>query len=91
MENIAKRKIKTLISDIGGEYPTKELIAFYKEARIKRELIFPYNPKQNGVAERKNRTIEECVRAMLHDQDLPQFLWGRGLYDIFLIADSKSS
>jgi len=39
-------------------------------------LIVPYNPEQNGVAERKNKTIEECVRAMLHDEDLPQFLWG---------------
>jgi len=29
------------------------------------------------VAERKNRTIEECVKAMLHDQDLPQFPWGK--------------
>ena len=42
------------MSDNGGEYMSKELIAFCKEARIKRELIVPYNPEQNGVAERKN-------------------------------------
>ena len=34
-----------------------------------------YNPQQNGVAERKNRTIMEAARAMLHDQDLPMHLW----------------
>lgn len=73
VENLTKRKIKILRSDNGGEYTSKDLIVFYKEAGIKRELIVPYNPKQNGVAERKNRTIEECVRTMLYDQDLPQF------------------
>jgi len=40
------------------------------------ELIVPYNPKQNGLAESKNRTIEECIRTMIFDQDLPKLLWG---------------
>ena len=35
-----------------------------------------YNPEQDGVSERKNRTIIEATRAMLHDQGLPKFLWG---------------
>ena len=39
------------------------------------KLTTPYNPKQNGVAERKNRTIMEAARAMLHHQDLPMNLW----------------
>ena len=30
---------------------------------------------QNGIAERKNRTIMEAAREMLHDQDLPMHLW----------------
>jgi len=41
------------------------------EAGIKRETTTPYTPEQNGVAERKNRTIMEAV----HDQSLPKFLW----------------
>jgi len=45
------------------------------EVGIKRETTTPYTPEQNGVAERKNRTIMEAVRAMLHDQSLPKFLW----------------
>ena len=45
------------------------------EAGIKRETTTPYTPEQNGVAERKNRTIVEVVRAMLHDQRHPKFLW----------------
>jgi hypothetical protein len=35
----------------------------------------PYNPQQNGVAERKNRTICEAAKAMRFDQDLPNSLW----------------
>ena len=38
-------------------------------------MTTPYNPQQNGVAERKNRMIMEAARAMLHDQDLPMHLW----------------
>jgi hypothetical protein len=34
-----------------------------------------YNPQQNGVSERKNRSIVGATKAMLHDQDLPMFLW----------------
>jgi hypothetical protein len=35
----------------------------------------PYNPQQNGVAERKNKTICEATKAMMFDQDLPNSLW----------------
>ena len=61
METLTERKIKTLRSDNGGEYTSKELIAYCKEARINRELMVPYYPEQNGVVERKNRSIEEGI------------------------------
>ena len=38
-------------------------------------LTTPYNPQQNGVAERKNRAIMEAAREIIHDQDLPMHLW----------------
>ena len=76
VDNLIERRIKILRSDNGGEYTSKEIIAFCKESRIKKALIVPYNLEQNGVVERKNRSIEESVKAMLHDQDLPKFLLG---------------
>lgn len=76
VETLTERKIKTLRSKNGGEQTSKELISYCKEERIKRDLIVPYYPEQNGVVERKNRTIEEGVRTMLLDQGLPKFLWG---------------
>ena len=38
-------------------------------------LTAPHNPQQNVVDERKNRSIVEAARAMLHDQILPLHLW----------------
>jgi transposase InsO family protein len=75
IENLSERKIKILRSDNGGEYISKEFVNFCKDVGIKRELTIPYNPQQNGVVERKNRTIMEAVKTMIHDQDLPMCLW----------------
>jgi IS30 family transposase len=54
---------------------SEEFKEYCKEAEIKRELSIPYNPQQNGVVERKNQTIMEVMKAMIHDQDLPMHMW----------------
>jgi transposase InsO family protein len=36
--------------DNGGEYASKEFVAFFKLAGIRREIIVPHNPKKNGVS-----------------------------------------
>jgi transposase InsO family protein len=71
IENLSERNINILRSDNGGEYTSKEFVNFCKYLGIKRELTTPYNPQQDGVAERKNITIMEAVKTMIHDQDLP--------------------
>jgi transposase InsO family protein len=75
IENLSERKIKILKSDNGGEYTSKEFIIFCRDVGIKRELTTHYNPQQNGVAKRKNKTIMEAVKTMIHDQDIPMCLW----------------
>jgi hypothetical protein len=75
VENQTGRKIRVLSSDNGGEYTSKEFVDYCATARIKKELTVPYNPRQNGVAEKKNETIVGSTRAMIHDQGLPLFLW----------------
>ena len=67
MENLTNKKIKKLRSDNGGEYTSKELVAFCKAVGIRRELIVPHNPQQNGVAKRMNCSIEEYVKAMMNE------------------------
>ncbi|KAH9326461.1 hypothetical protein KI387_006639, partial [Taxus chinensis] len=67
VENSTGRKIKVLRSDNGAEYKSNEFQEFCTREGIKREWTIPYNPQQNGVAERKNQSITEASRAMLHD------------------------
>ena len=60
---------------------------FCKDVGIKRELTTPYNPKQNGGAERKNRTIMEVVKTMICDQDLPMCLWAEAATTIVYVKN----
>jgi transposase InsO family protein len=57
------------------EYTSRDFSDFCIEVGIKRDYIVPYNPQRNGVAERKNRTLIEATKAMIHDQNLPMIMW----------------
>jgi hypothetical protein len=59
------------------------------EAGIKREYIVPHNPQQNGVAERKIRSIVETVKAMIHDQHLPMFMWAEASITIVYVQNKS--
>ena len=67
--------MKALRSDNGGEYISRKFKYFCSAEGMRRELITPHDPQQNGVAERKNRMIVGAAQAMLHDQGLPIHLW----------------
>ena len=45
VETLTEKNIKTLRSNNGGEYTSKDLIAYCKDASIKRQLIVPYYPE----------------------------------------------
>ncbi|KAM7489607.1 hypothetical protein LguiB_027091 [Lonicera macranthoides] len=75
VENEAKRSIKTLRTDRGGEYCSKEFDIFCDEQGIRRELTAAYSPQQNGVSERKNRTILNMVRSLLARGKVPKNFW----------------
>lgn len=74
-ENQTGRKIKVLRSDNESEYISENFKEFCISVGIKRDYTVPYNPQQNGVAERKNRTIIEAAKAMMHDQNLHTSFW----------------
>lgn len=74
-----KTPIQTFRSDNGGEfigYLPKRLM---KNERIVWDPTVPFNPNQNGVAERKYRTLFERTRAILHYSKLPRHLWGEAI------------
>ncbi len=76
VENQCDTKIKCLRSDRGGEYHFPQ---FCEDMGIIHEVTAPYTPQQNGVAERKNRTLTEMVNAMLSYSGLSKGFWGEAL------------
>ncbi|KAJ9551062.1 hypothetical protein OSB04_015107 [Centaurea solstitialis] len=79
VENQKEKRIKILRSDRGGEYFNHEFDTFCEENGIKHERTSPFTPQQNGLAERKNRTLVEMVNCMLNQSGLPTNLWGEAL------------
>jgi hypothetical protein len=65
VENQTGRHIRVFRTDNGKEFDSFKYDELCRASGIKRELTVPYNPQQNGVAERKNRTICEAARG--HD------------------------
>ena len=73
--NMQGCKLKILRSDNGTEYVNTKFQEYLKSKGIRHELTVPYNPSQNGIAERKNRTIIEMVRTMLYGSKVNHYLW----------------
>ena len=65
VENQKEKKIKVLQTDRGGEYFSNEFSSFCEENGIIHQSTAPYTPQQNGLPERKNRTLVEMTNAMI--------------------------
>lgn len=74
-EHTTNLKIKIVRSDRGGEYVGTNLDRWLKEAGIVHKYSNPYEPEQNGTAERLNRTLGEMARTLLASSKLPQRFW----------------
>ena len=82
VENQLDMKIKILRTDRGREYLSDQFRSFCDKMGIERQLTIPATPQQNGVAERRNRTLLEMIRSMMAQANLPITFWG----DALLIA-----
>ncbi|GJT09119.1 retrovirus-related pol polyprotein from transposon TNT 1-94 [Tanacetum coccineum] len=69
VENQNDVKVKQIRTDNGTEFRNHEPENFCYEKGISQNLSSPYTPEQNGVAERKNRTLIEAARTMLNGSD----------------------
>ncbi|CAL2274253.1 unnamed protein product [Prunus armeniaca] len=83
-----KYKIKVVRSDRGGEYYGKfdqtgrhpgPFAKYLQECGIVAQYTNPGTPEQNGVAERRNRTLKDMVRSMICNSQLPNYLWGEAI------------
>ncbi|CAL9019232.1 unnamed protein product [Prunus brigantina] len=63
------------INKRGDEFTSNEFGEFCKANGITRQLTIAYTPQQNGVSERKNRTVMNLVRCMLIEKQVPKAFW----------------
>nr|GEU76474.1 hypothetical protein [Tanacetum cinerariifolium] len=79
IENQLNLKVKIIRSDNGTEFKNQDLNQFCGIKVIKREFSVPRNPQQNGIIERKNRTLIEAASTMLADSLLPIPFWAEAV------------
>ena len=90
-ETHSGRKIKTLRTDNGGEYTSKEFQLYLEQHGIVHQPTVAYSPQQNGVAERMNRTLMDLVRSMLHAKNMEKPFWAEALQTATYIRNRVTS
>lgn len=72
-------KILKVRSDHGGEFENEPFENFCEENGIIHEFSSPRTPQQNGVVERKNRSLQEMARTMIHETNMASYFWAEAV------------
>ncbi|KFK33801.1 hypothetical protein AALP_AA5G062200 [Arabis alpina] len=83
--------IKRIRSDHGGEFENGTMKAFCEDHDISHQFSAPWTPQQNGVVERKNRTLQEMARAMIHGSSVAVKYWAEALSIVCYIVNRVDS
>ncbi|CAI7731963.1 unnamed protein product [Closterium sp. NIES-53] len=75
VERQQDRLVKSIRTDRGGEFLSKEFGLWLKKNGIRHSFTMPYPSAMNGIAERANRTITETARGLLIEVGLPDYFW----------------
>ena len=79
VEKQSGTRIKCLRLDGGGEYFSNEFSDFLCREGIRRQFTCRYTPQQNGVPERKNRTLADIPRAMMAEKHMLLYYWAEAV------------
>ena len=71
--------MRSIHSDNGGEFRNADFEDFCSLSGIEHNFSAPRTSQQNGVAERKNRTLIEAARSMLSEYSLPKYFWAEAV------------
>ena len=71
VEKEVNKVIVTFRTDRGGEFTSRDFQDYCSNNGIRRHLTAPYTPQQNGVVEKRNRTLMEMTRSMLKAMKVP--------------------
>ena len=72
-------KVKQIRSDHGREFENARFEEFCTLRGIHHNFSSPRTPQQNGVVERKNRSLQELARTMLCETNLPKHFWAEAI------------
>ena len=75
--------IKIIRSDNGSEFKNYTLNGWLCDEGIKHQYSAAYTPQQNGVAERKNRTLMDMARSMMDEFQSSQNFWAETISAAF--------
>ncbi|GKB21727.1 putative ribonuclease H-like domain-containing protein [Tanacetum coccineum] len=79
IENLVDHKVNVIRCDNGTEFKNREMNQFCEMKGILRQFSVARTLQQNGVAERRNRTLIEASRTMLADSKLPTTFWAEAV------------
>jgi transposase InsO family protein len=78
-QNEFELKVKKIRSDNESVFKNLQVEEFLEEEGIKHEFSTPYTPQQNGVVERKNRTLIDMARTVLGEYKTPERFWSKAV------------
>ncbi|GJZ43961.1 retrovirus-related pol polyprotein from transposon TNT 1-94 [Tanacetum coccineum] len=79
-------KVCKIHTNNGTEFKNATLKAYYEKLGIMQQFSIARTPQQNGVVERRNRTLVEAARIMLIFSRLPEFLWAEAFDELIAMA-----
>jgi transposase InsO family protein len=79
VEKQSGHQIQKLRTDNGGEYVNNNFTSYCTTQGIQMQHTVPYTPQQNGVVERKNRTLKEMANCMIQSKGLSLKYWAEAI------------
>ena len=79
LQTLKNLPIVSVRSDHGKEFDFLKFDIFCSKYGISHNFSAPRTPQQNGVVERKNRTLEDMSRTMLLENGLPKYFWAEAV------------
>ncbi|WVZ51384.1 LOW QUALITY PROTEIN: hypothetical protein U9M48_002536 [Paspalum notatum var. saurae] len=87
LRNESHKAMRAIRSDNGGEFRNSRFENFCRDLGLEHQFSSPYTPPQNGVVERKNRTLVEMARTMLDEHRTPRHFWAEAVNTACYIAN----
>ncbi|GKE54507.1 retrovirus-related pol polyprotein from transposon TNT 1-94 [Tanacetum coccineum] len=72
-------QVRTIRTDKGTKFSSKTLHAYFAQEGIEHQTSTARTPEQNGVVERRNRTLVEAARTMLSAAKVPLYFWAEAI------------